>query len=195
MVRTTRSRSSKGDAGGMPFGPLLIGRRVVLRPAADGDAEARRLLGRHADIARMFGAAQPSSGPMSLVAAQAWLEKLGEEGTVEWVVDAEGRFLGTARLHSFREDASALYAVGFFDPERLGRGFGAEVTEVVVRYAFGSLGLRRLHLAVLEFNERAIRCYQRCGFREVGRASEVVVIDGEPHHDVLMEITPAALPN
>jgi ribosomal-protein-alanine N-acetyltransferase len=179
----------------MPFGPLLIGPRVVLRPAADGDAEARRLLGRHADIARMFGAAQPSSGPMSSAAAQTWLERLGEPGTVEWVVDAEGQFLGTARLHSFREDGSARYAVGFFDPERLGRGFGTEVTAVVVEYAFGSLGLQRLDLAVLEFNERAIRCYKRCGFREAGRASDVVVIDGEPHHDVLMEITPAAFRN
>jgi [ribosomal protein S5]-alanine N-acetyltransferase len=143
----------------------------------------------------MFGAAQPSSGPMSSLAAQAWLEKLGGADTVEWVVDADGQFLGTTRLSSFREDGSARYAVGFFDPDRLGRGFGTEVTAVVVEYAFGSLGLQRLDLAVLEFNERAIRCYKRCGFREVGRASEVVVIDGEPHHDVLMEITPAALRN
>jgi ribosomal-protein-alanine N-acetyltransferase len=150
------------------------------------------MLGRHADIARMFGAARPSSGPMSSVAAQAWLERLGEAGTVEWVVDAEGQFLGTTRLHSFREDGSARFAVGFFDPERLGRGFGTEVTAVVLHYAFGSLGLRRLDVAVLEFNERAIRCYKRCGFREVGRSSEVVVINGEPHHDVLMEISRGA---
>lgn len=179
----------------MPFGPLLTGLRVVLRPAVSSDAEARRLLGRHADIARMSGAAQPSSGPMSSEAAEAWLEKLGEAGTVEWVVDAEGQFLGTTRLHSFREAGSARYAVGFFDPKRLGRGFGTEVTEVVVQYAFSSLGLRRVDLAVLEFNERAIRCYKRCGFREVGRSSEIIIIDGEPHHDVLMEITPAALRN
>jgi RimJ/RimL family protein N-acetyltransferase len=51
-----------------------------------------------------------------------------------------------ARLHSFREDGSARYAVGFFDPERLGRGFGTEVTAIVVQYAFGSLGLQRLDL-------------------------------------------------
>ena len=68
-------------------------------------------------------------------------------------------------------------------------------TEVVVQYAFGSLGLPRLELAVLELNERAIRCYKRCGFREVGRSWESIVIDGEPHHDVLMEVTPAALLN
>jgi RimJ/RimL family protein N-acetyltransferase len=45
----------------------------------------------------------------------------------------------------------------------------------------------------LEFNDRAIRCYKRCGFRKIGRASEVVVIDREPHHDILMEITTPAL--
>lgn len=87
---------------------------------------------------------------MSSVAVQAWLETLGEAGTVEWVVDADGQVLGTTRLHSFREDASARSAVGFFDPERLGRGLGTEVTPVVVQYAFGSLGLQRLDVAVLD---------------------------------------------
>jgi len=175
----------------MPFGPPLSGARVVLRAAIDGDAEARRLLGRHADIARMFGADHPSSGPMSSAAAAAWFEGLGEAGCVEWVVETEGQFLGTARLHSFDDDASARYAVGFFDADRLGHGFGTEVTKIVVEYAFSELGLRRLELAVLEFNERAIRCYSRCGFRKVRHSSEVTLIDGEPYHDVLMEITPA----
>jgi len=69
------------------------------------------------------------------------LERLGAAGTIEWVVEAQGTFLGTARLHSFRDD-SARYAVGFFDPDRLGQGFGKEVTRIVVEYVFASLGLR-----------------------------------------------------
>ncbi len=113
---------------------------------------------------------------MSSAAAAAWFERLGEAGSVEWVVETEGQFLGTARLHSFDDDASARYAVGFFDPDRLGRGFGTEVTNLVVEYAFSSLELRRLELAVLEFNERAIRAtaaadFVRCGACRKSRSS------------------------
>ncbi len=117
-----------------------------------------------------------------------WQLRLGSRN---WARRA--RSSGSSTLKDSSSARQGFIRFGFFDPERLGRGFGTEVTAVVVQYAFGSLGLQRLDLAVLEFNERAIRCYKRCGFREVGRASEVVVIDGEPHHDVLMEITPSAL--
>lgn len=154
--------------------------------------EARQRLGRDAENRQNVRCCSPSSGPMSTEAAAAWFERLGAAGTIEWVVEAQGAFLGTARLHSFRDD-SARYAVGFFDPDRLGQGFGKEVSRIVVEYAFASLGLRRVDLAVLEFNQRAIRCYERCGFRKVGRLANAAVIEGQPYADVLMEVGPETL--
>ena len=56
-------------------------------------------------------------------------------------------------------------------------------------YAFGDLGLEEVTLAVLAFNERARRCYQACGFREVGRVADAAVIDGEPFDDIVMAVT------
>ncbi|MGH9125242.1 MAG: GNAT family N-acetyltransferase [Acidimicrobiales bacterium] len=176
----------------MPFGPRLTGECVILRPAVAADRPARQRLGRHAEIAKMFGAARPSSGPMSAEAAAAWFERLGGSGSVEWVVEADGAFLGTARLHSFGGDG-ARYAVRFDDPDRLGRGFGTEVTNMVVEYAFATLGLQRIDLAVLEFNERAIRCYTRCGFVQIGRAANAAVVDGTPYDDILMALVRARL--
>ena len=162
--------------------------RVVLREATRSDVVARQELARHADIERMFGAAHPVSSPMTQAVAEAWIAGLGSEGSVEWVVEAEGAFLGVARLHSF-DAGSARFAVGFFDPARLGKGYGAEVTRLVLDYAFGKLHLEEVTLAVLDFNERARRCYQGCGFREVGRVADAAVIDGEPFDDILMAVT------
>ena len=127
----------------MPFGPKLVGERVLLRDATSSDVEARQRLGSHAEIQRMFGAEHPVSGAMTRVAAESWLAGLGGEGTIEWVVEADGSFLGTARLHSF-DAASARYAVGFLDPTRLGKGHGTEVTTLVLEYAFGEIGLEQV---------------------------------------------------
>ena len=105
-------------------------------------------------------------------------------------MEAEGRFLGIARLHSFTV-ASARYAVGFFDPARLGKGYGAEVTNLVLDYAFGELALEEVTLAVLTFNHRAQSCYRGCGFREVGRVARAALIDGEAFDDMVMAVTVA----
>lgn len=62
------------------------------------------------------------------------------------------------------QDKRARYAVGIYNPELLGKGLGTEVTMAVLRYAFEVLGLHRVDLRVLEYNKRAIACYQKCGF-------------------------------
>jgi hypothetical protein len=45
-------------------------------------------------------------------------------------------------------------------------------------HAFGTLGLHRVGLFVFEFNERAIRAYQRVGFVLEGRARQSIRRDG-----------------
>ena len=74
---------------------------------------------------------------------------------MEWTVEAEGRFLGSARLHSFDDRGSARYAVGLLDPRRLGQGFGTETTRLVLDHAFGQLCLERVEAVVLQINNRA----------------------------------------
>ena len=58
---------------------------------------------------------------------------------------------------------------------------------LALSYAFDTLGMRAVHLRVLAFNERAIACYRRCGFREIAR--EPVALDTGAAEDVLMKLT------
>ncbi len=174
----------------MAFGPVFVSGGVVLRPPRADDALARRELGVPADIVRMFGAVDAADGPMSMADAQRWYSSLGCGDAIEWVVEVDGGFLGTARLHLFSEDRSrARYAVGLFDPGRLGQGTGTAVTRLVIAHGFGALQLDEIELVVLDFNERARRCYVSCGFLEVERFPSDVVQDGREADDILMLIT------
>ena len=51
-----------------------------------------------------------------------------------------------------------------FFPTFRGRGFGTALMREVVRLGFDVLKLHRLQLSVFDFNEAAIRCYERVGF-------------------------------
>jgi RimJ/RimL family protein N-acetyltransferase len=55
-------------------------------------------------------------------------------------------------------------------------------------FGFQRLGLHRIDLRVLAFNERAIRCYLRCGFTEEGREREAARVNEGRHDDVIMGI-------
>lgn len=169
--------------------PLLRSSRVTLRPPLPRDAGAARRIGLHPDILRMFGE-ETDEGWRELTRAESeeLLEALAPtEDRVTWVVDAGEGFIGTASLHSFGADgATAVYAVGLLDPETLGRGLGTEVTRLVLAHAFRDLGLRELTVRVLEFNSRAIGCYERCGFTHLRTEPDAVTLGGVPYADEIL---------
>ena len=75
-----------------------------------------------------------------------------------------------------------------FAPQHMGRGYGFEATRLVPSYAFESLGLHRVDLRVLDFNERVIHLYRRCGFVTEGRERESCRINESWHDDIVMAI-------
>ena len=145
----------------------------------------RLAFGRDPEIHRLYGGSQADLRPLTLDdATRAHLRLL--EHACAWAIEY-GRFIGEVRLdHINRRDKRAALAIGIADPASLGQGLGTEAIRLVVDHAFGEMGLHRLSLRVLAFNERAIRAYQKCGFRVEGREREAALIDGVWHDDVIM---------
>lgn len=55
------------------------------------------------------------------------------------------------------------------EPNAQNKGYGTEVSRLILRYAFEQLNLNRVQLRVYEYNARAKRCYEKAGYREEGR--------------------------
>jgi RimJ/RimL family protein N-acetyltransferase len=49
-----------------------------------------------------------------------------------------------------------------------GNGYGTEAMQLLLRYAFTELNVRRVSLNVFAYNPRAIRSYEKAGFRHEG---------------------------
>ncbi len=52
-------------------------------------------------------------------------------------------------------------------PDAVGKGLAKEATALLLAFAFRTLGLEEIELAVFKTNRAAIAIYQACGFREV----------------------------
>ncbi|MBD2848625.1 GNAT family N-acetyltransferase [Paenibacillus sp. IB182496] len=107
---------------------------------------------------------------------------------LEWAIEYEGRCIGQARLTVNEADKKATYAVGIFDSSLLGKGIGTDVTRAMLKYAFETLKLHRVDLKVLEYNQRAISCYEKCGFIKEGVEREGALIEGQWRSDWSMSI-------
>jgi RimJ/RimL family protein N-acetyltransferase len=72
--------------------------------------------------------------------------------------------------------------------ENWGKGYGTEMMHLLLRYAFMEVNLRRVTLAVFEYNPRAIRTYEKAGFRHEGRVRGRLKRDGKRWDMLIMGV-------
>ena len=78
--------------------------------------------------------------------------------------------------------------IGLGERDYWGKGYGTDAMRLILRYAFRELNLHRVSLGVFEYNPRAIRAYQKAGFKPEGRARKIVHRDGLRWDIILMGI-------
>lgn len=67
------------------------------------------------------------------------------------------------------ESAVAMLGIFIADNEKLCKGIGTRAIEIAVEQARDKMRASCVELHVRDGNARAIRCYEKCGFRETGR--------------------------
>ncbi|PXY22567.1 GCN5 family acetyltransferase [Prauserella muralis] len=168
--------------------PVLVGPRVRLEPLGSEhfeglwpmftDPETMRLTGTHAK-------ATPEQ-------VRQWVATRAEHADrADWAIvrAADGRVLGEAVLNELDPaNASMCYRIALTGPEVFGRGYGTEATRLVLDHAFGVVGLHRVELEVLDFNPRARRVYEKCGFVAEGVRRQAQRWDGRWHDVITMAV-------
>lgn len=169
--------------------PVLKGKTVLLREIMQKDIEDRFALGKADEFVFMCGGNRNENDafpPREIW--ESWYEAFKTE-KYGWIIEFQGKCIGTARLHNVSDaDRSAAYAVGIFDMSNISKGIGTEATKLILKYAFEELNFHRVEIKVLDYNKRAIRCYEKCGFKIDGILRENAFIEGKYASDIVMSI-------
>ncbi len=167
--------------------PVLTGPRVrlqqldrtVLEPywANVRDPETARLTGTHSSFTHE-----------QIVR---WLESRADRhDRADWAAIRIGddAFLGEVVVNDVDPDNGSAGLRIALAGRHLGRGYGPEIISLVLDHVFDTIGLHRVELEVFGFNTRAIRAYEKCGFRPEGRRRDALLWCGERHDAVLMSV-------
>ena len=82
----------------------------------------------------------------------------------------------------------ATFYIAIAEKENWSKGYGSEATQMMVDYAFGTLNLNRIQLHVSVENERAVKVYEKIGFKNEGRLRQAMYFDGKYHDFYLMAV-------
>jgi RimJ/RimL family protein N-acetyltransferase len=117
-----------------------------------------------------------------------YAELVRDRRRVYYAVDNERQTLiGRISLREIRGRESARLGIGF-GMQYVSQGYGTEALRLFLGYYFERLGFQRMVLDVAAINVRAVRCYERCGFKRTGssyqslpRNTDTLFLDEEPY--------------
>lgn len=139
---------------------VLHGTATVLRPATPADAEALTAILADPEVARWWGRYD---------AERVRAELVNGAGSVVYVIEADDQVVGSVQY--FEEPAPDYRHASidlFLHPGWQGKGLGTDAVRTIARHLVHDRGHHRLAIDPAVDNERAIRAYQRVGFRPVG---------------------------
>lgn len=146
---------------------VFLGQNVRLRPVRKADLEAIVSWSNDSEVDRYMDGGLPKD----MDECDEWYEASRRDRHVRRfaIETLEGELIGDISLSQIAwrsGDAELVVRIG--KKEYWGRGFGSDAVYSALDIAFGRLGLNRVYLRVYSFNKRAIRCYQKCGFKYEG---------------------------
>ena len=132
-----------------------------------------------------------TSKMITTISEKEWVEDVMKRGghTFAIVSKDNDKLIGNCGIMNTNYiDGRATLGIFIGEEEYRGKGLGAEIMNLLLDYGFNQLRLHNINLEVFDFNERAIACYKKVGFKEYGRRHECYYLDGKWHDEIEMEI-------
>jgi len=138
-----------------------------------------------------------SDSPIRLVSEKKYKEKIEKEAEDGFSPRRyafsirtlkEDEHIGFAALSVNFVHGEAWLGVGIGDREYWDKGCGTDMMKLCLQYAFTELNVHRVSLGLFEYNPRALRTYEKAGFRLEGRARKEVAREGQRYDTILMGI-------
>jgi len=163
--------------------PFIVGDEIYLRPLEMEDIDSFILWLNDEEVRQYL----MRTSPLNKVREKEFVENLYKDDrdiVLGIVLKENDQLIGNIALHRisipYRQAGLGIF-IG--DKSCWSKGYGTEALNLILGYGFNQLNLHRIHLTVLSFNARAIRAYEKVGFKREGVFREHIYRDGK-YHDV-----------
>lgn len=168
---------------------FLKGKRVILRPLrkeTDLEAVLRWINDPKVRCYRVRGVF-----PQTAMAEAEWFDAFYKkpDEVVLGIETDEGIFIGIMGVHNINWVSRTATTGAIIGEKRYwNKGYGTDAKMALLKYAFETLGLRKINSAVYGFNGRSVAYSQRCGYRIEGRRRKQLFRNGRFHDEIFLGV-------
>lgn len=167
---------------------MYTGEKVRLREYRKEDLTMKLSYINDPDVMRLLVSETPY--PETLAEEEKWFDSISAfKDTYRFAIEAieEKKYIGECGVCSVDWKNSTV-AVSIFigDKDYWGKGYGADAMKTLIAFVFNEMNINKIRLNVYSFNERAIRCYKKCGFKVEGVLREEIYREGKYYDTIAM---------
>ena len=166
----------------------IEGERIYLSPMCIEDAEKYTKWMNDFKVTDKINA---STNVVTKESEKEWIEKNSRIGNYQFAIvkQENDELIGNCSLFDI-DFINQIGTVGIFigEEENRNKGYGTEALKLLIDYGFNHLNLNNIMLTVYSFNENAIACYKKVGFKEIGRRREAYFKNNERYDKMFMDI-------
>ena len=164
------------------------GERVYLSPMSIEDADKYT---KWMNDFKVTDGINNSSKLITLESEKKWLEENTSTNNYNFsiVKKENNELIGNCSFHDLdRTYGNATVGVFIGEEENRGKSYGMEALKLLISYGFDYLNLNNIMLNVYSFNESAIKCYKKVGFKEIGKRRNAVMIKNKRYDIIYMDL-------
>lgn len=151
---------------------MITGKKIVLREKRLSDARDDYAWQTDPELARLDAAPQ-----LATTFAHYLLDYANELHSPDstrrrFAIDTlDGKHIGNCGYYGIDETkGEAELGITIGDRDYWSKGYGTDAVTTLVDYIFRETNLNRIHLKTLDWNIRAQKCFQKCGFTRCGHS-------------------------
>ena len=169
---------------------MYEGALVRLRPYGKDDTETVWKYINDPEIKQYLAPGIPY--PITLNDEEKWiLSQSAMQDTYSFAIEDKDtcKYLGGCGInHVDWKNSHATVGIFIGDKEFHGKGYGTDAMRTLVKFIFNEMNIRKVKLEVYAFNERALRSYEKCGFKKEGSLREEIFRFGKFHDIIIMSV-------
>jgi len=130
--------------------------------------------------------------PWKFEEEEKWYEELSSknEKNYSFAIErkSDNQYIGGCGINDLDWKNSVATVGIFLGKAFLSHGYGTDAMRILVNFIFSEMNIHKILLRVFAFNERAIKSYQKVGFKIEGTLRSQIFREGKYHDEILMGV-------
>lgn len=170
---------------------MYYGEKVCLRAYKEEDIKVATSLVNDKELKKFLVTNIPF--PTSPWEEESWVKSQNGNKNGEYnfaIEDREtGKYIGGCGIQNVNW-LTRVATVGIMigDKDFWGKGYGTDAMKVLTKFIFEDMNIRKIKLYTFSFNTRAIKCYEKCGFKVEGVFRDEIFKDGKYYDEIAMAV-------